>query len=305
MKKLNYKELNIFIASDVIKPFYEMRIKRLKAVKLTGILKQKNPYLFRAKNIETAGDLADSILDAFSSSQEETIFGDLMEHLAVRVCHEIFGGKKAEEGKYRSVDLIFERDKKIYIVGIKSGPNWGNSDQVNTFRRNLKVAKNMLRETAGEKEIVSVNGCMYGRDSKPHKVNRSDPDLSYHKICGQPFWELISGDSQLYKKIIRPLSEEAKKKDEIFKELYTKKVNEMTKDIVTGFYTDNDLDWEKIIEYVSKSDSCYNQYMAHRKNTSKSVAPKAGRTLGKKGDIPTGRKITGKNQVRNNKANKK
>lgn len=252
MKKLNYKKLNAFIASDVIKPFYEMRLDRLESAKLSDISKRKNPYLFRAKNIETAGDLAKGILDAFLSSQEETVFGDLMERLAIHICHEVFGGKKAEEGKYRSVDLIFERDKKIYIVGIKSGPNWGNSDQMNVLRRNLKAAKNMLREKAGKKRMVSVNGCMYGRDNKPHKVNKKDPGLSYHKICGQLFWELISGDNQLYKKIIQPLSKEAKKKDEIFKDLYTKKINEMTKDIVKRFYTDDNLDWDKIIEYVSK-----------------------------------------------------
>ena len=251
MKKINYEKLNTFIASDIIKPFYEIRLARLKFAKLSTISKRKNPYLFKAKNIETAGDLAKSILDAFLSSQEETIFGDLMENLAIHVCHKVFRGKKAEEGKYRSVDLIFDRDKKTYIVGIKSGPNWGNSDQVNTMKRNLKVAKKILRAELGKKDIVSVNGCMYGRDNNPHKVNK-DPDLSYYKICGQAFWDLISGDAQLYKKIIQPLDKEAKKRDEVFKKLYVKKINEMTKDVVDLFYTKETLDWNKIIDYVSK-----------------------------------------------------
>ena len=250
MKKLNYKKLNAFIASDVIKPFYDIRLIRLKSAKLSDISKRKNPYLFKAKNIETAGDFAKSILDAFLSSQEETIFGDLMENLAIHVCHEVFHGKKAEEGIYRSVDLIFERDKKTYVVGIKSGPNWGNADQVNTMRKNLRNAKKLFK-AAGEKEIISVNGCMYGRDNSPHKVNKN-PDLSYYKICGQAFWELISGDDQLYKKLIQPLDKEAKKRDEVFKELYVKKINEMTKDVVDRFYTKDNLDWDKIIDYVSK-----------------------------------------------------
>jgi len=250
MKKLNYEKLNAFIASDVIKPFYEIRLNRLGSAKLSAISKRKNPYLFKAKNIETAGDLAKSSLDAFLSSQEETIFGDLMENLAIHVCHEVFNGKKAEEGIYRSVDLLFEREGKTYVVGIKSGPNWGNSDQVNTMRKNLRNAKKLLR-AAGKKDIVSVNGCMYGRDNVPHKVNKN-PDLSYYKICGQAFWELISGDDQLYKKIIQPLDKEAKKRDEVFKTLYVKKINEMTKDVVDRFYTKDNLDWEKIIDYVSK-----------------------------------------------------
>lgn len=251
MKRLNYKKLNAFIASDVIRPFYTIRLDRLNSAKLSTVSKKKNPYLFKAKNIETAGDLAKSILDAFLSSQEETIFGDLMENLAVHVCGEVFDGKKAEEVKYRSVDLIFERDNKTYIVGIKSGPNWGNSDQVNTMKRNLKIAKRFLRLGLKKKNIVSVNGCIYGRDNKPHKVSK-DPDLSYYKICGQAFWELISGDDLLYKKIIQPLDKEAKKRDDAFKKLYVKKINEMTKDVIDLFYHKNTLDWDKIIDYVSK-----------------------------------------------------
>lgn len=251
MKKLNYEKLNAFIASDVIKPFYEIRLNRLKSAKLSVVSKRKNPYLFKAKNIETAGDLAKSILDAFLSSQEETIFGDLMENLAIHVCHEVFKGKKAQQGKYRSVDLIFRRDKKIYVVSIKSGPNWGNSDQVNTMKRNLKIAKKLLRAGLKKNNIVSVNGCIYGRDNNPYKKSK-DRDLSYYKICGQAFWELISGDDQLYKKIIQPLDKEAKKRDDVFKKLYVEKINEMTKDVVDLFYTKDTLDWDKIIDYVSK-----------------------------------------------------
>lgn len=251
MKKINYEKLNDFIVSDVIQPFYSIRLERLELAKLAVIAKRKNPYLFKAKNIETSGDLAKGLLDAFLSSQEETIFGDLMENLAIHVCHQVFGGEKAEKGKYRSVDLIFERDGKTYIVGIKSGPNWGNSDQISIMKRNFGKAKQILRTEFGKKEIISINGCMYGKDNVPHKVSKN-PDLSYHKICGQAFWELVSGDNELYKKLIQPLDKEAKKRDEIFKELYVKKINEMTKDIVSLFYTKSSLDWDKIIEYVSK-----------------------------------------------------
>lgn len=252
MKKLNYEKLNTFIASDVIGPFYKIRLDRLKSASLAIIAKRKNPYLFKAKNIETAGDLGKSILDASLSSQEETIFGDLMEKLAIHVCSKVFGGKKAEEKKYKSVDLIFSRDNKFYIVSIKSGPNWGNSDQINAMRKNFKNARKIIQTESGMRSVIAVNGCMYGRDNKPHKVSKKDPALSYHKICGQPFWELISGDDLLYKKIIQPLDKEARRRDETFKKLYTQKINEMTKDIVNLFYTKDNLDWDKIIDYVSK-----------------------------------------------------
>ena len=251
MKKLNYDKLNAFIASDVIQPFYKIRLERLEFAKLANISKRKNPYLFKAKNIETAGDLAKGLLDAFLSSQEETIFGDLMENLVIHVCHQVFNGNKAQQGKYRGVDLIFERDGKTYIVGIKSGPNWGNSDQVNIMRRNFKMAKSIIKSESGKKNLIAVNGCIYGKDNVPHKVNK-DTGLSYYKICGQAFWELVSGDDELYKKLIQPLDKEAKKRDETFKKLYIEKINEMTKDVVDLFYIKDNLDWDKIIEYVSK-----------------------------------------------------
>jgi len=49
MNKLNYDELNAFIATDVIQPFYKIRLERLEIAKLTKIAKRKNPYLFKLK----------------------------------------------------------------------------------------------------------------------------------------------------------------------------------------------------------------------------------------------------------------
>lgn len=216
-------------------------------------MNRKNPYLFKAKNIQTAGDFAKDILDAFLYSQEETIFGDLLENLAIYVNKTIFGGYKAQKGKFKSVDLIFKRDNKLYVVGIKSGPNWGNADQVSAMRKNFKKAKEILRDEGEIKPIIVINGCMYGRDNISLKKHKIDSELNYYKLCGQKFWELVSSDSQLYKKIIRPLDKEVKKRDDAFKELYIKKVNEMTGDIIDLFHTKNLLDWNKVIEYVSKA----------------------------------------------------
>lgn len=255
MKKLNYSQLNSFIITDIIRPFYEKRLLSLKKTKLKYLIKRKNPYLFKAKNIQTAGDFAKYLLDAFLSSHEETIFGDLLENLAIHICSQVFGGQKAEKIKFRSIDLIFRRDNKIYIVGIKSGPNWGNSDQINAMKRNFKNAREILKEEGEKLRIISVNGCMYGKDNKPHKRDKKDYKMNYYKFCGQQFWELISGDDQLYKKLIKPLDKEVKRRDEIFQDLYIKKLNEMTKDLIELFYIANSLDWDKITDYVSKRKS--------------------------------------------------
>src|SRR5689334_6730602 len=126
-----YRRYHDFLTNHVITPFYENRLNNLNQLNLHGVLKRKNPYLYKAKNIELAGDLVKSIVDAFLSSQGETIFGNLLEDFAIYVSRTLYGGFKSG---LKSVDLEFERDGVYYIVGIKSGTNWGNSDQVNRMR---------------------------------------------------------------------------------------------------------------------------------------------------------------------------
>ena len=252
MKKLDYNEINEYIAESVMKSFYEKRLEKLSELNLATILKRKNPYLFKAKNIETSGEFVKYIFDSYLSSQEETIFGNLLENLAIFTCEKAFNGKKAEEGILKSVDLEFERDNKYYIVGIKSGIYWGNKDQIDRMKLNFKFAKKLLRKRGIVKEIVAINGCIYGKDNIPFKDN-DDGELSYYKMCGQEFWELISGDNELYKNIIRPLDREAKKRSENFKEVYAEKSDEMIKDFSDNFLTKKgSIDWEKIIDVVSK-----------------------------------------------------
>lgn len=245
-----YQHYYDYLAEHVITPFYDNRLNNLNQLNLHGVLKRKNPYLFKAKNIELAGDLVKSVVDACLSSQEESIFGNLLEGFAIYVSKTLYGGFKSE---LKSVDLEFDRDGVYYVVGIKSGTNWGNSDQVNRMRDNFKTAKQLLRERC-HAEVVAVNGCIYGKDRRPFK-SHADPDKQYYKYAGQEFWHFVSGDDNLYQEIIRPIDEEARQKDETFKKAYAAKVNEMTLDFTNNFMTpENQIDWLKLIEYVSKRD---------------------------------------------------
>lgn len=248
MSQINQNDLQLFISENILKPFNEKRLGKVSKLKLSEILKRKNPYLFKAKNIQTSEELIKYVLDAFLSSQEETIFGNLMEELAIFVCEKIFHGQKAEKGKFKSIDLIFKKENKTYIVGIKSGIYWGNKDQISEMKKNFKKAKKILIGEGETSKIIAVNGCMYGKDNKPKKKN-------YYKYCGQEFWEFVTGDSEFYQKIIIPLDKEARKKDEDFKKTYSAKINEMTKEFSDSYLTsDGIIDWQKIIEYVSKKN---------------------------------------------------
>ncbi len=228
-------------------PFYLKRLEKLESLRLEDVLKRKNPYLFKAKNIELAGDLARSIVDAYLSSQEETLFGNLLEDFAVYVAETLYDGFKS---KRKSLDLEFLRDDKYFIVGIKSGISWGNSDQVAAMKNNFKAARQSLREDGIEQEVVAVNGCIYGRNSNPLKKN-VDKDKVYFKYAGQEFWNFLSGDDNLYREIIVPIDEQAKEKDAAFRRAYNAKVHELTSDLMLHFVNDGQIDWIKLVDFVS------------------------------------------------------
>lgn len=255
MKKVSDEELQEFISESILKPFYEKRLKKVGELELSKILKRKNPYLFKAKNIHTSEELVRYVLDAFLSSQEETIFGNLLEGLAIFVCKKVFRGEKAEAGKFKSIDLIFNREGKTYIVSIKSGVYWGNKDQIAEMKKNFKEALRILVKQGEKNEIIAVNGCMYGRDNKPFKKDPKDAQKSYYKYCGQTFWDFVTGEKQFYKRIISPIDKEAKKRDEGFKEAYSAKINEMVKEFSENYLNKEGLiDWTKLLEYVSKQN---------------------------------------------------
>lgn len=248
MNNYLYQNYYDYLSEEVVTPFYNNRLNSLNKLRLKDVLKRKNPYLFKAKNIELAGDLVKSIVDAFLSSQEETMFGNLLEGFAIHISQTLDNGFKSN---FKSVDLEFERDGIYYIVGIKSGTSWANSDQITAMRNNFKIAKQNLRQNGITSEIIAVNGCMYGRETVHLKTN-IDIDKIYYKYAGQDFWYFISNDDNLYQEIIVPIDEKAKERDEKFKSAYAAKVNEMTQDFILNFMKNNQIDWVKLIDYVSK-----------------------------------------------------
>lgn len=226
-----------------ITTFHEKRVESISQIKLNTILKRKNPYLYKAKNVTTAGEFVKSIVDAFLSSQEETIFGDFLEGLARFVCEAVYHGQKsASEG----IDLDFCKDDIRYLVSIKSGPNWGNSSQIKKMKDNFKQAKRILSTNQSKINIVAVNGCCYGRDSKADKGD-------YLKLCGQSFWEFISGNKNMYLEIIEPLGKDAKQKNEVFLEEYSKVINKFTAEFIAEFCADGLIDWDRLVAFNSQA----------------------------------------------------
>lgn len=217
-------------------------------MKLSQVLKRKNPYLFKAKYVLTAEQIIKGFVDAHISSNEETIFGDWLEGLAIFIKSKVFGGKKSG---IKGIDLEFDKDNVRYIVTIKSGPNWGNSSQIEKLISDFKTAKKTLRTSNSKIMVTAINGCCYGRDNNPDKGE-------YFKYCGQRFWEFISGNNNLYTEIIEPLGHKAKEKNDDFLKSYAQMINKFTKEF-SNEYCDNNgiIDWKKIVEFNSSADDSY------------------------------------------------
>ncbi len=252
MALLTNEEIRRFV-EDNIQIFHDKRLEKLQSLQLTTVLRRKNPYLFRAKNLNVAADLVKSILDAFLSSQEEESFGHFLEELAIFVCQRVYGGRKST---LVGIDLEFERDNIYYIVSIKSGPNWGNSDQINRMLTNFDSLMTTLQ--AQHRIVKAVNGCCYGRDNKPHKIGKLKinrevmKEIAYDKLCGQDFWAFVSGIDSMYVDIVEPMGYQAKPKNDAFWEAYSRLVNRFTIEFSQQFCgSDGSIDWSRVVALSS------------------------------------------------------
>lgn len=62
--------------ASALETFYGTLIEKIDGLNIQKVMKRKNPYLYRAKAMQSATEIVDSVLTAFVSSSEETIFGN-------------------------------------------------------------------------------------------------------------------------------------------------------------------------------------------------------------------------------------
>ncbi|RMG30628.1 MAG: cytosolic protein [Bacteroidetes bacterium] len=245
MNTLSIDELTDYVERH-IGHFHHKRVERIKTLRLKDVLKRKNPYLFKAKHCTTADQIVRAIADAFISSNEETLFGDWLEGLAIFINQRVYGGRKSG---IRGIDLEFDLERIRYIVTIKSGPNWGNSSQINKMIDHFNAARRILRTSGSNVQVIAVNGCCYGISTSNNQY-KSKGD--YFKYCGQAFWEFISGDPNLYTDLIIPLGHRAREENMTFEESYGQMINKLVRDFSNNFCDeDGAINWAKLIQFNS------------------------------------------------------
>ncbi len=241
MNPIDLNDITRYV-EDNIGAFHRKRISSLDTLSLGIVLRRKNPYLFKAKYVLTAEEIVKGLVGAHISSNEETIFGNWLEGLAVFINSKVYGGWKSG---IPGIDLEFDYDSSRYIVNIKSGPNWGNSSQIAKMKSDFKTAQRTLRTSDSGLNVVCVNGCCYGRENNSDKGD-------YFKFCGQKFWGFISGKDTLYSDIVEPLGHKAKERNDDFAKAYSERINLLTFEFGHLFCDDSGaIDWRELVAFNS------------------------------------------------------
>jgi Type II restriction endonuclease EcoO109I len=240
---LSFKQQVEQFVEAQISEFHRRRLASVESLKLVQVLGAKNPYLFRAKHMESAPDFVKALLDARLSSSEEGIFGEFMEALAVFVSEQTCGGKKSG---ITGIDIELERNNIRYLIAVKSGKAWGNGTQKKKLQENFLTAVRVLKQNRSMGEVQPTLGICYGRFKT---VNNG----AFLHIGGQSFWELISGEPDLYMDIIEPIGYRAKEFNEDFDIKKAQALNRMVGEFIGRFCNDGAIDWQKIVTLVSKN----------------------------------------------------
>ncbi len=241
MNHLDLDEVCEYVNKSIVS-FHEKRFAALTKLELKSLL-NKNPYLFRAKDMEKGSELIEGFLAARLSSSEEKFFGDFLEDLAIFIAGKTSGGHKSAAP---GVDLEFIENGIHYIVSIKSGPNWGNSDQQNKLEQNLRDAVTRVKQSQFGANVQAVLGICYGK-------TKTNFLRGYLKVVGQNFWTLISGNQDLYTDIIEPIGYQAREHNATFKKRKGGLTNKLIVQFVQEFCDSSTgvIDWVRLVAYNS------------------------------------------------------
>ena len=228
--------------AEALENFYGSLIVKIDGLDIKKVMKRKNPYLYRAKAMESASEIVESVLSAFVSSSEETIFGNcFFEPIAIAAS----GGNKAlAEG----IDLMIQDNENnvIYAVAVKSGPSVFNADSKKRQEQNFMAASKLAQQAKARYEAYI--GYCYG---KKKESGRGKPKM-YQELAGKRFWAELTGDEDFYIKIIGYMGTMPEKYVADYKESYNRAANRLVREFSNSFCReDGSIDWEKLVEFNS------------------------------------------------------
>ena len=243
--------------AKALEDFYGSLINKIDAINIKDVMKSKNPYLYRAKSLHKSDVIINSVLQAFISSSEETIFGNcFFEPLAIAAC----GGEKSTT---TGVDIeLNDSARNIrYVIAVKSGTSIFNADGVRKQEDNFKEANRTLKTSGGRTGFSAIVGYAYGTKN----VTGRGKAKIYEEVAGEEFWETLTGDKDFYIKIISFMDKLPEQYIDEYKESYDKAYNRLVRDFTMEFCNeDGSINWEKLVAYNSGSPKRIKQETFYR-----------------------------------------
>ena len=160
--------------ASALETFYGTLIEKIDGLNIQKVMKRKNPYLYRAKAMQSATEIVDSVLTAFVSSSEETIFGNcFFEPIAIAAS----GGNKAlAEG----IDIMIQNNETntISAIAVKSGPSVFNADSKKRQEQNFTAASKLAQQAKARYMGKAYSEWKLNQD----KESVSEIDKKYQKL---------------------------------------------------------------------------------------------------------------------------
>jgi len=168
LQNSTYNEEEIVKAiAESLDNFYKALIEKIDGLDIKKVMKRKNPYLYRAKAMQSASEIVESVLAAFVSSSEETIFGNyFFEPIALAAS----GGNKAlAEG----IDImIHDYDiNTISAIAVKSGTSVFNADSRKRQEQNFMAAQKLVQQAKARYDAYVGYG--YGKKQETKSFGKN------------------------------------------------------------------------------------------------------------------------------------
>lgn len=231
--------------SVALQEFYDSLLKKIDGLDIEAVMKSKNPYLYRAKAMSSAAEIVESVLNAYISSSEETIFGNCFFEPIAKAAS---GGMKAlAEG----IDIMIEsaEENTMYAIAVKSGPNVFNADSKKRQEQNFNAASKLAKQ--GHFAYDPIIGYSYGKK----RTKKSSKPKIYRELAGQDFWYELTGEKDFYQKIITYMGDLPEKYLERYKESYAKASNRLVRQFSNDFCNeDGAISWDKLVRFNSGYD---------------------------------------------------
>jgi len=226
-----------------LQDFYDKRLAKLQSIKLANIL-TKNPYLFRAKGVKSASEFVESVLQAYLSSSEETIFGNIFfEPLALEASKSKGGHTAGSVG----VDIEYESSLTNTSIAVKSATNAQNASAQGKQNSEFITVRNIKQKSG--KSFDAILGYCYGRAAG------MPSGKIYRRLAGQAFWKELTGDDNFYLKIIQAMKDHPELHRQQYDTERANLANRLVRDFGLNFEAmDGSIDWEKLLRFNSGMD---------------------------------------------------